>query len=136
LYAPARRSAPAQAQARADVKAGAEADADADAGAEAAPEADALPDVLGEVHVSFKVQTADKQVILTPMSHEWLKAGLESGEVDIKRADTSVKQIILEASTDDLRPFVLRFADYPNAFPGLARGGPGFEIRRTGRPRR
>ncbi len=76
----------------------------------------------------FKLVFRDDRMQLTALSQEWLETMLESDDLTIEHEVSRSGLITLTAETDELRAFVLRFADDPEAFPTPEAGGPGFQL--------
>ncbi len=64
----------------------------------------------------WKVELDGDKLTLTPLSHEWLKAMLKEKKLDIKTYQPEGGFITLTASTEELKAFVLKYADDKSAF--------------------
>ena len=79
-----------------------------------------------QAHSIWKVDHTGDKLTLTPISQEWLKAGIKDGTLKVKHEEMGREKIIvLTASTEELQKFVLKHASNPRVFAG------GLELRRV-----
>jgi hypothetical protein len=72
------------------------------------------PSLAIEGHMFVKVRMEGQELICQPLDWSWLEPKLD--EAGISHIETADKQVVLTASTAELRKFLLRYAGEPKAF--------------------
>ena len=66
----------------------------------------------------WKVDLDKDKLVLNPLNYRWVEAMLEAKKLSIKHEQQDGGFIMLTASTEDLKAFVLKYADDKGAFSG------------------
>ena len=73
----------------------------------------------------WKVDLIGDKLKLVPLNYQWVEAMVKAKKLDVKYEQQDGGFITLTASTEELKAFVLKYADDPYAFSG------GFEFERS-----